>query len=296
MVRKIKLTEEQLKYIIRESLKEDINESELNEGRLKNAALGLMMGASLAPGLTSCGYNNTMWGDEPTSQYQAPTTNEITLAVRECKADVEFTEYAKSKLHKGQFMVYKKVDASVEKGYAPNCRGNYVLVGHYCLNDNEVTATQFHAVYEETWNMFEKYSIIDGNSIYDVQGYLNELDKENARKYHSTTYTVDDTHDSNGNCKASSYTKLFEEWYNLEGGWQNGMERIYDAYITYPESEYFVTTIRCNDVDGHKYSIVSHKIANRETLMKYYNTEQHYGGRKGMIFDTNDAITTTVLQ
>lgn len=103
-----------------------------------------------------------------------------------------------------------------------------------------------------------------------------------------TIVTEDETKDEWGNCKSSPYTKFYEEW-NEKEGWTDGMERVYDAWITL-QYEYFVTTIRCDNAEKHQYSVVTHQIAERETLMKYFNHEKGYGGAKGMIFDTNDAM------
>ena len=99
---------------------------------------------------------------------------------------------------------------------------------------------------------------------------------------------IDDTKDEWGNCKASPYTKFYEEW-NIKDGWDNGMERVYDAWITL-QHEYFVSTIRCDNADKHKFTYIVHQVGDRETLMKYFNHEKGYGAAKGMIFDINDAI------
>lgn len=97
-----------------------------------------------------------------------------------------------------------------------------------------------------------------------------------------TIIAEDETRDEYGNCKASPYSKFYEEWESKES-WTNGMERVYDAWIT-TNKEYFVQTIKCVDSVKHKYQVVNHQMSDRETFIKYFDTDKGYGGRKGMLF------------
>ena len=97
-----------------------------------------------------------------------------------------------------------------------------------------------------------------------------------------TIIAEDETRDENGNCKSSPYTKFYEEWDSKEP-WTDGMERVYDAWITM-DKEYFVQTIKCVNAEKHRYQVVNHQMADRETFIKYFDTDKGYGGRKGMIF------------
>lgn len=124
-----------------------------------------------------------------------------------------------------------------------------------------------------------------GNSFYPVPPcpYIGDSTKIEKPKGNTFIVHEDDTHDEYGNCKYSPYTKFYEEWAS-KGGWSNGLERVYDAWFT-NNGEYYVQTIKCNDVATHSFELVNHKVANRETLLKYYDTDKGYGGRKGMIFE-----------
>lgn len=97
-----------------------------------------------------------------------------------------------------------------------------------------------------------------------------------------TIIAEDETRDENGNCKSSPYTKFYEEWESKEP-WTDGFERVYDAWITM-DKEYFVQTIKCVNAEKHRYQVVNHQMADRETFIKYFDTDKGYGGRKGMIF------------
>ena len=95
-------------------------------------------------------------------------------------------------------------------------------------------------------------------------------------------------YDEWGNCKSSPYTKFYEGWEKKEG-WENGMERVYDAWITL-DYHYWVQVIKCEDSETHKYKVINYEIGDRETFIKYMDTEKGYGGRKGMLFNNEDAL------
>lgn len=97
------------------------------------------------------------------------------------------------------------------------------------------------------------------------------------------TIIIDDNLDEWGNCSVSPYTKFYEEWEKKEG-WTDGMERVYDAWITL-DKEYFVQTIKSDDALNHKYSVCNHKVKDRATFNKYFNREQGWGGLKGVIYN-----------
>ena len=92
----------------------------------------------------------------------------------------------------------------------------------------------------------------------------------------------DSTRDEYGNCKKSPYTKFYEEWEEREG-WTDGMERVYNAWITL-DYQYFVQTIKCTDAERHQYEVVNHKVKDRDTYLKYSDRNKGYGGNKGVVF------------
>ena len=94
-----------------------------------------------------------------------------------------------------------------------------------------------------------------------------------------TISTEDPTRDEYGNCKYSPYTKFYNQY-----EWENGMERVYDAWITL-DYGYYIQTIRCDNKLKHKYSVVDYQILDKEIFFKYFNTNKGYGGNKGMIFN-----------
>lgn len=98
-----------------------------------------------------------------------------------------------------------------------------------------------------------------------------------------TIVMEDPTRDEYGNCKSSPYTKFYEEWESKEP-WTDGLERVYDAWIT-TDYKYFVQTIKCINAEKHKYQVTDHQMPNRESFIKYFDTDKGYGGRKGMIFE-----------
>lgn len=94
-----------------------------------------------------------------------------------------------------------------------------------------------------------------------------------------TISSEDPTRDEYGNCKYSPYTKFYNQY-----EWEDGMERVYDAWITL-DHEYYVQTIRCDNKLKHKYSVIDHQILDKDIFFKYFNTDKGYGGNKGMIFN-----------
>lgn len=98
-----------------------------------------------------------------------------------------------------------------------------------------------------------------------------------------TIIAEDETRDEYGNCKSSPYSKFYEEWESIEP-WTDGLERVYDAWITL-DKEYYVQTIKCINSTKHKYQVINHQMPNRDSFIKYFDTNKGYGGRKGMIFN-----------
>lgn len=92
---------------------------------------------------------------------------------------------------------------------------------------------------------------------------------------------VDESRDEHGNCKKSPYAKFYEEW-ELKEGWVEGMERVYDAWIT-KDHQYWVQTIKCMDAERHQYEVVNHQV-DKDTYLKYSDRAKGYGCNKGMIF------------
>lgn len=94
-----------------------------------------------------------------------------------------------------------------------------------------------------------------------------------------TVFTEDPTKDEYGNCKYSPYTKFYNQY-----DWEDGMERVYDAWITL-NYEYYIQVIRCDNKLKHKFSVVDYQILDKDLFFKYFNTDKGYGGNKGMIFN-----------